>query len=203
MHRTTASSSHNGVPGGLFNKGGSIFGGNKTQASHSRPTTSGGVPLNHDPVHGSTTSRTSDFSRKTSLSSNTKSPKSSLRSRNDSTAIYNLSPERRTNLSSRTADNRSAPGNLKPADSFGQVVASAEAASPPSSRDSFTSTTPYSNMLVRPPTTAYQAVGPNGSAMYAPLQLGPASPSLETITYQHIQETSSKRISTLDYLRKA
>ena len=203
MHRTTASSSNNGVPGGgLFSKGGSIFGVSKTQTSIARPATSSGPAPAIDSVYSSATSRTSDFSRKASLSSTSKSPKSSSRSRNNS-SVYDLSPERRINSSTRTADHRPVPAYPRSADSFGQGAASAEAASPPSSRDSFTSTTPYSNMLVRPPTTSFQAVGANGPAMYAPLQLGPASPSLETITYQHIQETSSKRISTLDYLRKA
>jgi hypothetical protein len=36
-----------------------------------------------------------------------------------------------------------------------------------------------------------------------PASQQPASPSLEKIAFQHIQDTSSKRISTLDYLRKA
>ncbi|PBP16307.1 hypothetical protein BUE80_DR013016, partial [Diplocarpon rosae] len=50
-------------------------------------------------------------------------------------------------------------------------------------------------MLARPG-TGYQAS--------APTALPPQStPTLETITYQHIQETSAKRISTLDYLKKA
>lgn len=57
-----------------------------------------------------------------------------------------------------------------------------------------------SDMLAR--TTPFQAMSFNGPAAFVPQQQ-PASPSLETITYQHIQETASKRISTLDYLRKA
>ncbi|KIN06554.1 hypothetical protein OIDMADRAFT_112127 [Oidiodendron maius Zn] len=45
-------------------------------------------------------------------------------------------------------------------------------------------------------------MGLNGPVAFTPSQQ-PASPSLEAITYQHIQETATKRISTLDYLRKA
>ncbi|RAL59383.1 hypothetical protein DID88_006872 [Monilinia fructigena] len=57
-------------------------------------------------------------------------------------------------------------------------------------------------MLARPG-TGYQssAGGPAGMGVMAPMQ--PGSPTLETITYQHIQEMAAKRISTLDYLRKA
>ena len=73
------------------------------------------------------------------------------------------------------------------------------AQAPPSTTESFTSTTPYANMLlVRP---GYQSTTIDGPPAFASMQ--PPSPTLETITYQHIQETSSKRISTLDYLRKA
>jgi hypothetical protein len=124
-----------------------------------------------------------------------------------------LSPEGRTNPWPQHTDNHPLPAIVpdhqdssdsqpKSADSFQQIAASAEAVqfSPTSGTDSFTSTTPYANMLVRPG-TGYQATAPNGPPSYVPIQ--PSSPTLETITYQHIQETSSKRISTLDYLRKA
>lgn len=71
--------------------------------------------------------------------------------------------------------------------------------SQPESAESFTSTIPYANMLlVRP---GYQSTTIDAPPAFASMQ--PSSPTLETITYQHIQETSSKRISTLDYLRKA
>ncbi|RDL37925.1 Uncharacterized protein BP5553_05358 [Venustampulla echinocandica] len=68
----------------------------------------------------------------------------------------------------------------------------------PSPTDSHISIAPYVNMLARPG-TAHQG-------MTVPVNFQPIltpSPTLENITYQHIQETSSKRISTLDYLRKA
>lgn len=196
MHRTTPSHG-----GGLF-KGGNIFGGSKTPTTSTRrPSTSGGSPTGHS-EH--TTSGT--FSRK---SSNAKSSKSSYRGHSNSTTIGSLSPEKRRPSTQHT-DNHPLPvaanrqdfeSQPKSADSFGQVVSSAEAVHSPASRtDSYSSTTPYSNMLARP-ATGYPIVGPNGPPAFAPMQ--PPSPTLENITYQHIQETSSKRISTLDYLRKA
>jgi hypothetical protein len=205
MHRSHPSNGGTGDTGGIF-KGGSVFGGNKTPTP-ARPSTSGGSP----PLrYSSTTSRTSGFTHKTSFSSTTKSPKSSHRGRNNSTAIPNLSPEKRIYVPSAYTDTHPLPlvipaGQFpeaqKFADSFRQVADNAEAVqSPASGTDSFTSTTPYSNMLVRPG-IAYQAMGSSGPPSFAPMQ--PPSPTLETITYQHIQETSSKRISTLDYLRKA
>ncbi|KUJ15670.1 uncharacterized protein LY89DRAFT_685619 [Mollisia scopiformis] len=208
MHRSTASSSNGPSTGGLF-KGGSIFGG--SSKTPTRPSTSSGSPSTHSEststLSSTTLSRSSTFSRKTSLSSTQKSPQAAYRIRNSSVA----SPERRIQTSaSQYTDKHPLPGPApsrqeveqpKSADSFRQVVASAEAVrTPGSGTDSFTSTTPYANMLVRP-STGYQATGPNGLPAFAPIQ--PPSPTLETITYQHIQETSSKRISTLDYLRKA
>jgi hypothetical protein len=213
MQRTGASTAGGG---GLFSKGGSIFGGTKTPTS-TRPSTSSGPTATHSELtpYGSTTSRTSTFGRKTSFSSS-KSPKVSNRSRTNSSATLNVpqgSPEKHAHSSStHYTDNEPLPLRVlsrqdtdslpKSADSFRQVAASAEAEpSPASDADSFTSTTPYSNMLVRPG-TANQAMGYNGPMpMVQPIQ--PQSPTLENITYQHIQETSSKRISTLDYLRKA
>ncbi|EPQ66656.1 Bgt-3276 [Blumeria graminis f. sp. tritici] len=52
-------------------------------------------------------------------------------------------------------------------------------------------------MLQVRPGTSHQSTVP-------PFPLSqPQSPSLESVTFQHIQETATKRISTLDYLRKA
>ena len=167
-----------------------------------RPSTSNGSSTSHY-----TTSRISSFSRKTSFST------ASSQKRNNSTQIYRPA-QRRTNSSSTkytdnyplpdlpsTRQNESHASQPRSADSYVQVVDSAEGArSPPSPTDSFTSTTPYANMLVRPG-TGHQSISSNGPPAFASLQ--PPSPTLETITYQHIQETSSKRISTLDYLRKA
>jgi len=179
---------------------------NKTTTSVRRPSTSNGSPATRsESVSTYTASRISSFSRKSSFSA-AKSPKK----RNNSTVIY-LSPERRTNsASTKYTDSHPLPA-IPPAsqdeslprsaDSYVQVVDIAEAAQTlPSPTDSFNSTTPYANMLVRP-STGYQSIASNGTSAFATIQ--PPSPTLETITYQHIQETSSKRISTLDYLRKA
>jgi hypothetical protein len=166
--------------------------GTRTPTSTRRPSTSNGSPTSRsESVSSYTTSRISSFNRKSSFST-ARSPKK----RNNSTVIH-LPSERRTNSSStKYTDNYPLP-----ADSYVKVVASAEAAqSPPSPTESVTSTTPYANMLVRPG-TGYQTATSNGPPAFA--SMAPPSPTLETITYQHIQETSSKRISTLDYLRKA
>jgi hypothetical protein len=181
-----------------------IFG--RPPTSVRRPSTSNGSPTSRsESVPTYTTSGISPFSRKSSLSAAKSSKK-----RNNSTVIY-LSPERRTNSSStKYTDSHPLPAippasqdepQPRSADSYVQVVDIAEAAQiPPSPTDSFNSTTPYANMLVRP-STGYQSIASNGTSAFVAMQ--PPSPTLETITYQHIQETSSKRISTLDYLRKA
>jgi len=165
------------------------------------------TPAAPESTQSSTTSRTSTLTRKTSFSSS-KSPKNSHR-RNHSSTFGNFSPEKKKGSSSTHTNAHPLPINIpylfsapsNSAANFGQGATGAEVGnSPASERDSFTSTTPYSNMLARPG-TGYQNAGPNGPSSFAPMQ--PPSPTLETITYQHIQETSSKRISTLDYLRKA
>ncbi|KAM3072253.1 hypothetical protein ACMFMG_009069 [Clarireedia jacksonii] len=217
MHRTTPSN------GGLF-KTGNIFGGSKTPTSSTRPSTSSGSPgseSKYSPTqqHQQRPSVTG-FSRKTSFSS-----ASRYNRRNNSTAHLHStvlpsipilpssnSPEKR----SKSVDPYAVPSTFpillehaKSSDSYSRVVLeeSAEASTSAtyaqrSSIDSFTSTTPYSNMLARPGTGNQSAgTGPTGMNVLAPMQ--PGSPTLETITYQHIQEMASKRISTLDYLRKA
>ncbi|QSZ31668.1 hypothetical protein DSL72_001235 [Monilinia vaccinii-corymbosi] len=224
MHRATTPSNANG---GLF-RGGNIFGGNKTPNSSARPATSGGSPQNeskhsppYQPSHQLRTSITG-LSRKPSF------PASSRHNRrNNSTAHLHstLLPHLPIFPTSSASEKHSAANNpyvvpviLPPPpsdhrqsiDSYDRVVlaenigsSSAGATLPRQSIDaeSFTSTTPYSNMLARPG-TGYQssAGGPAGMGVMAPMQ--PGSPTLETITYQHIQEMASKRISTLDYLRK-
>ena len=181
----------------------SIFGSSRTPTSLRRPSTSNGSPSSR-----SESVSTSRFGGRKSSFSAGKSPKK----RNNS-QVVSLSPEKeKHNNSSSTkySDNHPPPlpapppfrdesGARSAADSYVQVVESAEAI-PPSPTDSFTSTTPYVNMLVRPG-TGYQSIASNGAPPFT--TLAPPSPTLETITYQHIQETSSKRISTLDYLRKA
>ncbi|KAK2625262.1 hypothetical protein QTJ16_005631 [Diplocarpon rosae] len=197
MHRSTGSAA-----GGLF-KGGSIFGGSKTPTTATRPSTSGGHTATSEPAYGSLTSTTT---RKSSISTgNSKTH----RGRNNSSAGTTISPERRAR--SNAAQQREAqnieenplPTNPIPAaqrdiettrsaNSFEKIVASAGVVDTGAPG---TEAGPYVNMLARPG-TGYQAS--------APTALPPQStPTLETITYQHIQETSAKRISTLDYLKKA
>ena len=163
-----------------------------------RPSTSNGSSTNY------TTSKISSISHKSSLSS------ASPQKRNHPTLIYRPAQRRTNSSSTRYIDNYPLPAlpparqnesQPRSADSYTQVVDSAEGArSSPSPTESFTSTTPYANMLARPG-TGHQSISSNGPPAFASMQ--PPSPTLETITYQHIQETSSKRISTLDYLRKA
>ena len=180
-----------------------IFGGSKTPTS-TRPNTSSGSPTTHSESHSSTTSTSQ---RKPSISLS----RGSQRGRNNSTAQSKSSPEKkRSNSSHAHTDRTPLPINIpirqvpgpKPVDNSRGEAASTEAVqSPLSGTDSFTSTTPYSNMLARPG-TGYTAPGIGGPPLFAITQQ-PPSPTLEKITYQHIHETSSKRISTLDYLRKA
>ncbi len=198
MHRTTVSTS----TGGLLSR----LSGSKTPT---RPHTSSGTPS-----ESATALRTSSFGRKASFSSTT-----SRRShKSTSTSLHNQSPEKRIHTSTQHTDNTPLPVFTPAAfqeqdlhaksapDSATEVAASAEAAQTqtPASPESVTSTTPYANMLVRP-STGYQSLNSNGTSNFPPAVSSqpPASPSSEAITYQHIQETSSKRISTLDYLRKA
>lgn len=77
---------------------------------------------------------------------------------------------------------------------------------------SVSSTAPYRNMIAAPRAESRTAGGYAGSGVMSggPMTStsvgsngGALSPTLETITYHHIQEMASKRISTLDYLRKA
>lgn len=77
-----------------------------------------------------------------------------------------------------------------------------------SSRDSISSTRPFSKMLANygPSQAALSHSNPNmngAGAVLATGLAGPMSPTMEILTYQHMSETASKRISTLDYLRKA
>ncbi|KAG0645965.1 hypothetical protein D0Z07_7727 [Hyphodiscus hymeniophilus] len=180
----------------------SIFGGSKTPTS-TRPSTSSGSPTTPSESHSSTAST---FRRKTSVSLS----KGSRRGRSNSTARSSNSPEKKRSTSHAHIDRTPLPANSPPrqgsdpksADNIKVVAVSAEAVQTPlSGTESFTSTTPYSNMLARPG-AGYTAPGLGGPPMFAVMQQPPGL-TLETITYQHIQETSSKRISTLDYLRKA
>jgi hypothetical protein len=70
---------------------------------------------------------------------------------------------------------------------------------PPTTGDSF------SRMLTRAAATPVNGYSANPPVMAAnsSLSLAPGSQSESGIVHQHIQETANKRISTLDYLRKA
>lgn len=202
--------------GGRF---GGIFGGSSktttTTQNGTRPATSNGSNTQTDSNHSSITSRSSAFTRKPSISSTSKSPKSySSRGRSNSSGILNFSPERKNSVVYK--DNHPLPPArtvLRLDTSFQQrkseeKTPSAEVIqSPASNADSFTSTTPYQNMLARPGTGYSQPglapMSGNGLPTLGTTGMPPPSPTLETMTYQHIHETSSKRISTLDYLRKA
>lgn len=225
MQRTSPPSQN----GGLFKKG-SIFGGGKTPTS-TRPTTSNGY-TNSGPVgqaesistQGSTIFSTASLSRKASFSLSSKSPKNPyFKPRTPSAgALYtSTSPESPPELprintrppTSSTSPERERKGSINYTQALPTDILDNSGSS---NRDSVRSTAPYSNMLAsaisangpmggyRPGTAygtgsvsgipAFSAAGPGG---------GPLSPTLETITYQHIQEMASKRISTLSYLRKA
>ncbi|KAL2073729.1 hypothetical protein VTL71DRAFT_11055 [Oculimacula yallundae] len=202
MHRSTASTS---TGGGLFK--GNIWGSSNSKTTTStsssnptrRPSTSAGVssPNNSESTFHSFSSRTPTFSRKPSISALTGK---SHRGRKDSTTSTILSPERRARSSAaphreRLKTEEEPLPTFKPlrepksagADSFQKAITSA------GTEHSIQSSN--SNMLARP-STGYSS-STNAIPPVSP------SPTLETITYQHIQETSSKRISTLDYLRKA
>ncbi|CAG8983722.1 hypothetical protein HYALB_00006290 [Hymenoscyphus albidus] len=209
MHHTSFS---NGG-GGLF-KGGSIFGsGSKTSTSSTRPTTSGGSHSNSNSTSGdpafftSSPSASAPFGRKGSFSA--KSPKVYHRGRNTSIPA-NLSqpanPENRARSNSAhtrtahyhglslTVPDYNRPVKPSSADSFNATAADA-LHSPGSDTNSIA---PFESMLARPATSGAS----NGPPNFPPSQ-PPASPTMENIPFQHIQETASKRISTLDYLRKA
>ncbi|PMD27483.1 hypothetical protein NA56DRAFT_561721 [Hyaloscypha hepaticicola] len=174
--------------------------GTRTPTSTRHPSTSNGSPTSHSEFVSN--SAISTFSRKSSFST-AKSPKK----RNNSTVIR-VPPGHTNSSSTKYTDNYplpaiplASPDESQPesADSYVKIVDIAESAQAPPSPESFTSTKPYENMmLVRP---GYQSTTIDAPPALASMQ--PPSPTLETITYQHIQETSSKRISTLDYLRKA
>ncbi|KAH8596332.1 hypothetical protein B0O99DRAFT_510380 [Bisporella sp. PMI_857] len=211
MHRSSSN-----VGGGYF-KGSSIFGRSKTPTTTRPPTrdstsTSNASAVAHahsESTNSSTTSRSSGFSRKASTS---KSPKNLSRTRSNSTSITDFSPEKKVVRSAAqtelhpllTANGVLTQISSGAEDKLERVTTYPDKQSRALRPDSVSSITPYSNMLARPgtgysgqTTSSNIVVGAYGSSMQ------PSSPTLETITFQHIQETSSKRISTLDYLRKA
>ncbi|XMA12963.1 hypothetical protein WAI453_005754 [Rhynchosporium graminicola] len=197
MHRSTASTSG----GGLF-KTGNIWGtssNSKTTASTSaRPSTSGGVSPTKDSefTFPSFASKTPTFSRRPSISAITGK---SHRGRKDSTTSTTASPERRARSSAAhhrlklhtpdepLPDLKALQGPKSAGTDKFQRAAIASRTEPTTNQST------NASMLARP-STGYSS---------STVAIQPPSPTLETITFQHIQETSSKRISTLDYLRKA
>lgn len=179
------SSSQRGGGGGMFKS--NIFGTTK------RPGTSGG-----------TKAKDSQPQQPTELVPGQLTRKTSFRDRFNSTPTANLSPEKRrtsihhidhsaTELQRRESEPRQSIG-LHPKET-------PSSAHPTSRRDSQSTILPNANMLARPGTSYSTYSSTGGGPGIVPPAL--PSPTLENITYLHIQETSSKRISTLDYLRKA
>lgn len=148
---------------------------------------------------------TSNFSRKGSVSSFRP-----LLSHTSSATSIETSPGKRTDslrgqsLPRRPSVQQQERPALKAANSYSGDPRSPERRTVTSpSKESAGVPASRSNMLARP-STAHQVSGQPASLGVPVLQpQQPISPTLETITYQHIQEMVSKRISTLDYLRKA
>lgn len=180
----------------LQNNGGGLF---KTNlfATTKRPSTSGGVKsktpseLLSEPIPG-------QLSRQTSF-----------RRRFNSTPTTSFSPETQTSATVLSGiqlpDDARAPSpferrETEPRVSVGIRPKEVVTAAHSSSRRESHTPQPLPNMLARPG-TSYSSHGATGGPGIVPPAL--PSPTLENITYLHIQETSSKRISTLDYLRKA
>jgi hypothetical protein len=223
MHKATQSNSQDG---GLFSRKGSIFGGGSRRPP-TRPGTSSGYTTTASDSNGdsvasqdSTASSTSSVPPpKASSSSNAKSPQNTRKPSIEITNFSN-SPEKRPEparsrsrlrANSRSADRRQSISQPSGDTSIQLPPAHAQS----SQRASTSSTAPYSNMLAASinrnaqdyrPDLSFQAGRFGAGAMVpgmAPPVAGPQSPTLETITFQHIHEMASKRISTLDYLRKA
>jgi hypothetical protein len=210
MHHSAVS---NNNEGGRFSKA-NIFRASRTSTSSTRPSTSSGtLTAESQETHYYSFSRNSTFGREAFFSTRSaKAPALVHRDRkNDSAKFPTLSQDKRANstLPPSRGSNSAHSGagsaqehgdRVKSANSLSQVATDSGVSPKSTGVDSYTSTTPFSNMLVTG--TSFQGIGgPLGPSPYQPIQL--PSPTLENITYHHIHETSSKRISTLDYLRKA
>jgi hypothetical protein len=219
MHKASQSNSQDG---GLFSRKGSIFGGGSKRPP-TRPGTSSGYTTTTSDSNGdsiasqdSTASSTSSLPPKASSGQNTRKPSIEITN-------FSNSPERRPeparNRSRLRTNSRSADRRQSISQPSGDT--SIQIPPPPphtqsSHRASISSTAPYSNMLAASinrngqdfrPDLSYQTASRFGAGAIVPGMVpplvGPQSPTLETITFQHIHEMASKRISTLDYLRKA
>ncbi|KFY81588.1 hypothetical protein V500_11268 [Pseudogymnoascus sp. VKM F-4518 (FW-2643)] len=211
--------------GGIFSRKGAIFGGGNKTPTSTRPSTSSGSRRTINTSQSSTGSNTttastassSGLSRKPSFSRLTRSPPKptpTARTSSFSTAFVVpnfITPEtNRPQISVKTANGRKASIvslQLRGDKGRGSGEIARVAAS---DRESWSSTAAYSKMITVPfhqgeiKARSGSSAGNNGTApLSATISNTPASPSLESITYQHIQEVASKRISTLDYLRKA
>lgn len=208
--------------GGVFSRNGPIFGGGNKTPTSSRPSTSSGSRRTNNTSQSSTISTATapstsspSLTRKASYTLLTKSPKPTTKIRTSSFGASFVVPnfaspeKRRPPTSFKTATNRKASdSSFHVLDNYaGESGETAPA--PASERDSWTSTTAYARMLAHLPggenkQKSGSTAGLTGASILAQaLANAPPSPSLEAITYQHIQEMASKRISTLDYLRKA
>ncbi len=224
MHRTTQSNAL-AQDGGLFSRKGSIFGGGSKRPP-TRPGTSSGYTTTTSDSNGdsvasqdSTASSTSSAPPpKSSSSFNAKSPQNTRRPSIEITNFSN-SPEKRPEPARNRSRLRTNSRSAERRQSISQPGDTSTPIPPPhahsSHRASISSTAPYSNMLAASinrnaqdyrPDLSYQTGRFGAGAMVpgmVPPTLGPQSPTLEIITFQHIHEMASKRISTLDYLRKA
>ncbi|KFZ06620.1 hypothetical protein V501_07230 [Pseudogymnoascus sp. VKM F-4519 (FW-2642)] len=219
--------------GGIFSRTGAIFGGGNKTPTSTRPSTSSSgsrrtintsqSSTGSTTTTASTASSSGGLSRKPSFSRLTRSPPkpppttAAPRSLSFSSAF--VVPSFVTADSSReippvpvrTANGRKASiaslqlrGDKGRGSGEGAGVAASE-------RESWSSTAAYSKMITVPFSQGGEikqrsgsAAGANGMApLSATISNTPASPSLENITYQHIQDVASKRISTLNYLKKA
>jgi hypothetical protein len=223
MHKVSQSNSQDG---GLFSRKGSIFGGGNKRPP-TRPATSSGYTTTTTDSNGdsaasqdSTASSTPSIPPpKASSSSNAKSPQNTRKPSIEITYFSN-SPERRPEPARNRSRLRTNSRSADRRQSISQPSGDTSSQLPPphaqsSHRASISSTAPYSNMLAASinrngqdyrPDLSFQTGRFGSGAMVpgmVPPMVGPQSPTLEAITFQHIHEMASKRISTLDYLRKA
>ncbi len=182
-------------------------------SSRSRPGTSAGEPTSNEKpgeqprqpnVLTKDRERRPSFSRKGSFSS----PGRGLRRRASSTSLpSNGAPSNggRPNLQVNTTSASIPPPPALPPDYA--LAAAAKLSREPDPLQSPASNDSFSKMLGRTaptPTNGYSATGSNGTGGLAPpANVAPGQQSEAAIVHQHIQEIANKRISTLDYLRKA
>jgi hypothetical protein len=193
--------------GSGFFKNTSIFGGGSRSPAKSRSRTntisltSGEVPSSYQSTNFSPDRSCTELTHKNILPLSSKSPKAP-RTRTGSFGAGTFlggtgSPEKsRPPVSFRSyVGGTSRKFSESSSKSAGDITSATSAEgdtsqTAPSNRDSWSSTPPYgTTMASNPP--SYPGLSSATSA------------AMETATYQHIQEVASKRISTLDYLRKA